>query len=51
MTAVAVPPGRKDALAYVATFVEEAKAFGAVGQAFDAMGLTTAQVAPAGMKL
>ncbi len=50
VTAVAVPPGRKNALAYVAAFVEEAKASGAVRQAFDATGLTTAQVAPAGMK-
>ena len=50
VTAVAVPPGHKAALAYVTTFIEEAKASGEVRRAFDAMGMTTAQVAPAGMK-
>jgi polar amino acid transport system substrate-binding protein len=50
VTAVAVPPGHKAALSYVATFVEEAKASGEVRRAFDDVGLTTAQVAPAGMK-
>jgi polar amino acid transport system substrate-binding protein len=45
-----VPPGHKAALAYVTAFVEEAKASGAVRKAFDDIGLTTAMVAPAGMK-
>jgi polar amino acid transport system substrate-binding protein len=50
VTAVAVPPGHKAALAYVAVSIEAAKASGDVRRAFDAIGLTTAQVAPAGMK-
>lgn len=50
VTAVAVPPGHKAALAYVSAFVEEEKASGDVRKALDAIGLTTAQVAPAGMK-
>jgi polar amino acid transport system substrate-binding protein len=49
-TSVAVPKGRPAALAYVTAFIEEAKASGLVRQAFDAMGLTSSQVAPAGMK-
>jgi len=49
-TAVAVPKGKPDALAYVSQFVEEAKASGLVRKAFDAMNLKTSQVAPAGMK-
>ena len=50
VTAAAVPPGHKAALAYVTVFVEETKASGAVRKAFDDIGLTTAMVAPAGMK-
>jgi polar amino acid transport system substrate-binding protein len=49
-TAVAVPKGHLEALAYVSTFVEEAKASGMVRHALDDMGLTSSQVAPAGMK-
>jgi polar amino acid transport system substrate-binding protein len=49
-TAVCVPKGRPDALAYVSTFIEEAKASGLVRRALDEMGLTASQVAPAGMK-
>lgn len=49
-TAVAVPKGRPDALAYVSQFVEDAKAAGLVRKAFDAMNLRNSQVAPAGMK-
>jgi polar amino acid transport system substrate-binding protein len=49
-TAVAVPKGRPEALAYVSQFVEEAKASGLVRKAFDAMNLQNSQVAPAGMK-
>ncbi len=49
-TAVAVPKGRPEALAYVSAFVEEAKAAGLVRKALDAMNLKTSQVAPAGMK-
>jgi polar amino acid transport system substrate-binding protein len=50
VTAVAVPKGKPAALAYVSAFVEEAKASGTVRKSFDAVGLTTAQIAPAGMK-
>jgi polar amino acid transport system substrate-binding protein len=50
VTAVAVPKNKPAALAYVTTFVEEAKASGAVRRAFDDIGLKTAVVAPAGMK-
>jgi polar amino acid transport system substrate-binding protein len=50
VTAVAVPPGHKAALAYVTAFVEAVKAAGDVRRAFDNIGLTSAQVAPAGMK-
>jgi polar amino acid transport system substrate-binding protein len=49
-TAVAVPKNRPAALAYVSAFIEAEKASGAVRRAFDAMGLTSSQVAPAGMK-
>ena len=49
-TAVAVPKGHPEALAYVSAFVEEAKASGMVRHALDDMGLTSSQVAPAGMK-
>ena len=49
-TAVAVPKGKPEALAYVSQFVEEAKASGLVRKALDAMNLKNSQVAPAGMK-
>jgi polar amino acid transport system substrate-binding protein len=49
-TAVAVPKGHAEALAYVSAFVEEAKASGMVRRALDDIGLTSSQVAPAGMK-
>ena len=49
-TAVAVPKGKPEALAYVSQFIEEAKAAGLVRKAFDAMNLKNSQVAPAGMK-
>jgi polar amino acid transport system substrate-binding protein len=49
-TAVAVPKGHAAALAYVSGFIEEAKASGLVRHALDDMGLTSSQVAPAGMK-
>ena len=49
-TAVAVPKGRPEALAYVSQFIEEAKAAELVRKAFDDMGLKNSQVAPAGMK-
>ena len=49
-TSVAVPKGRPGALAYVTDFIEEAKASGLVRKAFDEMGLTSSQVAPAGTK-
>jgi polar amino acid transport system substrate-binding protein len=49
-TAVAVAKNKPTALAYVTAFIEEAKASGLVRRAFDTMGLTTSQVAPAGMK-
>lgn len=49
-TAVAVPKGRPDALAYVSEFIEEAKAAGLVRNSLDAMNLKNSQVAPAGMK-
>lgn len=48
-TAVAVPKGRTKALAYVSAFMEEQKANGSVRKSLDAMGLTSSQVAPAGM--
>jgi len=49
-TAVAVPKGKPDALAFVSQFIEEAKASGLVRKSFDAMNLKNSQVAPAGMK-
>ncbi len=49
-TAVAVPKGKSEALAYVSAFIEEVKASGHVRQAFDNIGLKGEQVAPAGMK-
>jgi len=49
-TAVCVPKGRPAALAYVSDFIEEAKASGLVRKALDEMGLTSSQIAPAGMK-
>jgi polar amino acid transport system substrate-binding protein len=49
-TAVAVPKNRPAALAYATAFVEEAKAAGIVRRGLDAVGLTNATVAPAGMK-
>ena len=49
-TSVAVSKERPAALAYVTEFIEEAKASGLVRKAFDEMGLTSSQVAPAGMK-
>jgi len=49
-TAVAVPKGRPEALAYVSQFIEEAKASGLVRNSLDAMNLKNSQVAPAGMK-
>ncbi len=48
-TSVCIPKGRPAALAYVSEFIEEAKASGLVRQAFDAMGLKSSVVAPAGM--
>ena len=49
-TAVAVPKGHADALPYLDAFIEDAKASGMVRRALDDMGLTSSQVAPAGMK-
>lgn len=49
-TAVCVPKGKPAALAYVSDFIEEAKASGLVRRALDEMGLTSSEVAPAGMK-
>jgi polar amino acid transport system substrate-binding protein len=49
-TAVAVPKGKPEALAYVSAFIEEAKSSGLVRRSFDAMNLKNSQVAPAGMK-
>ena len=49
-TAVAVPKGKPEALAYVSAFIEEAKASGLVRKAFDDIGLKASVVAPAGMK-
>jgi polar amino acid transport system substrate-binding protein len=49
VTAVAVPKGRRAALAYVSAVVEEEKAKGNVRRSLDAMGLTSSVVAPAGM--
>jgi polar amino acid transport system substrate-binding protein len=49
-TAVAVPKGKPEALAYVSQFVEDAKSSGLVRRSLDAMNLQNSQVAPAGMK-
>jgi polar amino acid transport system substrate-binding protein len=49
-TAVAVPKGKPEALAYVTAFVEEMKASGAVRKSFDDIGLKNSAVAPAGAK-
>jgi len=43
---IAVPKGNAVALAYVTSFIEEAKASGSVRRAFDRLGLTDAVVAP-----
>ena len=48
-TAVAVPKGRPIARAYVAEFIEQAKADGTVRRALDQLGLTKSVVAPVGM--
>jgi len=44
---IAVPPGRPAALAYASSFLEQAKASGAVRRAFDAAGLQDEPVAAA----
>jgi len=49
-TAIAVPNGKPEALAYVSQFIEEAKSGGLVRKALDDIGLKTSQVAPAGLK-
>jgi polar amino acid transport system substrate-binding protein len=49
-TAVAVPKGKTAALRYASACIEEAKASGLVRRAFDDVGLTAEQVAPAGMQ-
>lgn len=49
-TSIALPKNKPDALSYATDFIEEAKASGLVRKAFDEMGLTSSQVAPAGMK-
>jgi polar amino acid transport system substrate-binding protein len=49
-TAIAVPNGKAEALAYVSRFIEEAKADGLVRKAFDDAGLKTSEVAPGGLK-
>ncbi|MSO91936.1 MAG: transporter substrate-binding domain-containing protein [Rhodospirillales bacterium] len=48
--AAAVPKGKPAALAYVRTFIDEAKASGLVRRALDDLGLKTTSVAPAGME-
>jgi polar amino acid transport system substrate-binding protein len=45
---IAVPKGRAERLAYVSTFIEEAKASGLVQQAIEHASLRGVQVAPAG---
>lgn len=47
-TAVCVPPGRPAALAAATALIEALKADGTVRRAFDAHGMTAAEVAPAG---
>jgi len=49
-TAIAVPNGKPEALAYVSQFIEEAKSGGLVRKALDDIGLETSKVAPAGLK-
>jgi polar amino acid transport system substrate-binding protein len=49
-TAVCVPKGKPAALATVSEFIEEAKTSGLVRRSLDEMGLTSSQIAPAGMK-
>ena len=49
-TSIAVPKGKPAARTHATQFIEEAKATGLVRKAFDDMGLTSSQVAPAGMK-
>jgi len=49
-TSVCVPKNKPAALAFVSEFIEEAKASGLVRKALDEMGLTSSEVAPAGMK-
>jgi polar amino acid transport system substrate-binding protein len=49
-TAIALPKGKPDALAYVSTFIDEAIGNGLVRKALDEMGLKSSQVAPAGMQ-
>jgi len=49
-TAICVPRGKPAALAYASDFIEEAKASGLVRKALDEMGLTSSQIAPAGLK-
>jgi polar amino acid transport system substrate-binding protein len=49
-TAPAVAKGKPAALAYATEFIEAAKADGTVTRAFDAAGLDTAGVAPAGSR-
>ncbi len=46
-TAVAVPKGRSAALAYVTSFVEDAKRSGLAREALDEAGLEAARIAPA----
>jgi polar amino acid transport system substrate-binding protein len=46
VVAIAVPKGRPDALAYVSTFMQEAKASGLVRRAMDAAGMQALEVAP-----
>jgi polar amino acid transport system substrate-binding protein len=48
--AVAVPKGRPAALAYVSTFLEEAKASGSVRRILDSFGMQTSVIPPAGTK-
>jgi polar amino acid transport system substrate-binding protein len=48
-TSVCVPKNKPAALAYVSEFIEEAKTSGLVRKALDEMGLTSSEVAPAGM--
>jgi polar amino acid transport system substrate-binding protein len=49
-TAVALPKGKPDAVAYCSRFIDEAIGSGLVRKALDEMGLKSSQVAPAGMK-